>query len=91
MTSLNPSILIVSAVFSSISTLGSAARVSFKIARKHQTNKDAYLNLTILIRDIERFLSSDDNDVDDCDSFISEINNRLCLIEDSVSLIRTDD
>ena len=61
-----------------------------KFKKKVQTHKDAYLNLTILARDIRFFLTRTHENADDYHSFITDINNRLALIEDTVNLIEID-
>ena len=90
MSTANPATLIVSAVFSSISTLGTAVKSAYQLQRKVQTHKDAYLNLTILARDIRFFLTKAHENEDDYSCFITDVNNRLALIEDTVNLIETD-
>lgn len=76
-------LLIVSATFSSIATLGTALKRATNIQTKYDTHKSTYLAYSDLERDVRLKITNYELSDEQYDSFFTDLNNRLSLIEDT--------
>lgn len=76
-------LLITSVTFSGIATLGTALKRASNIDNKYERHKSTYLAYSELEREIKHRISQNGFTNEQYDSFITDINNRLNLIEDN--------
>ena len=76
-------LLIVSATFSSIATLGNALKRATNIHGKCDRHKSTYLAYSELEREIRLKITNNGLSDEQYDSFFTDLNNRLSLIEDN--------
>ena len=76
-------LLIVSATFSSIATLGTALKRATNIQTKYDTHKSTYLAYSELEREVRLKITNNGLTSEQYDAFFVDLNNRLNLIEDN--------
>lgn len=76
-------LLIVSATFSSIATLGTALKRATNIQTKYEAHKSTYLAYSELEREVRLKITDCDLSDEEYDCFFTDLNNRLNLIEDN--------
>lgn len=79
----NPVLLIVGTVFSSIATLGGAIKRSCNVTMKYESYKTSYTQLSDLEREARIVLVKNHLSGEDLSNLLNEVNQRLSLIEDS--------
>ena len=87
-------LIIVSAVFNSLSTLGTALKKASNINSKYESHKATWLSYCDLERDLRFTFTKNGMNAEQYDAYITDIDNRLDLIENNsipVSVTRISD